>query len=133
MQLPCIKFINYLLTYLIFIAILLTSVLYTPSEKIHRDKFSEEFPLHLSNFINYTQNKDLKYRFIAKDFYIRKHTPYFLDVLAIVWLLGKWNFNTKLIRLKSPIIKTKTILANRIFDLTKKKLNTFKSSLSILH
>ncbi len=101
MQLPCIKFINYLLTYLIFIAILLTSVLYKPPEKFHRNKFSVEFPLHVSTFKNYSKNKDLKYRFIGEDFYMRKNTPYFLDVLAIVWLLGKSKFSIKCLILKS--------------------------------
>ena len=92
MQLPCIKFVNYLLTYLIFVVILLTSVLYTPPEKIHRKKFSEEFPHYKLNFTSYTKNQKFKYRFIADDFYIRKEMPYTIDYIAIIWLFGKKNF-----------------------------------------
>ena len=89
MKQPCIKFVTFLLTYLVFVGILLASSLNTYGEKIKRAKFSTEYPFYLENFTHYATSEQLKYRFIAEDFYIRVNKPFTIDIIACIWFFGK--------------------------------------------
>ncbi len=88
MSLPYIKFITNILSYLLFIVLIVISSLKDPNNEMKRDKFSVVYHDRVEIFENYVENHDLTYRFEVHDFFIRNEEPFVVDVIICVWLLG---------------------------------------------
>ena len=88
MSLPYIKFITNILSYLLFIVLIVISSLKDPDNERHRDKFSVIYRDRVDIFEHYVENHDLIYRFHVNDFYFRKDEPFVVDIIICVWLLG---------------------------------------------
>jgi hypothetical protein len=88
MSLPFIKFITNILSYLIFVILIVISSLKNPDNQKHRDKFSVVYHDRLDIFKHYVENHDLTYRFQVDDFYFRKDQVFVVDIIICVWLLG---------------------------------------------
>ena len=91
MCLPCIKFMCNVLSYILFVVLVITASLEFASAEIGRDKFSEVYSIYLENYTAYANNEELKYRFETSDFYIRRNTPTYVDIVFCIWLLGSDN------------------------------------------
>lgn len=94
MSLPCIKFITLTTSYLCFIAMIIFTSLQFASDQKMAVSFSSLFPMYVQNFTNYSSNENLKYRFVASDFYLRRTTINDLDIVIVIWLLGKLTWIT---------------------------------------
>lgn len=87
MSLPCVKFITFITSYLLFISMLVANGIQFDYDETNNLKFSETYPQFFDNFTNYF-NSDLTYKFEVNDFYIRKNKPSKLDYAVCVWLIG---------------------------------------------
>lgn len=88
MRQPCIKFVSYIISYLVLVGLLVISTLQFSDEEANKQKFSDCFPTFLNNFTNYANNERLTYRFEVSDFYLRMEKPTLLDMIISVWILG---------------------------------------------
>ncbi|CAF0714386.1 unnamed protein product [Brachionus calyciflorus] len=87
MSLPCIKFLTFTISYILFISMLIYNGIQFDNEEKSRLKFSQTYPEQFENFTQYFE-ADLKIKFEARDFYIRKSQPNNLDLAICIWLLG---------------------------------------------
>ena len=97
MSLPCIKFFTYTISYFIFLCLVLLSSLdidlNTANEKQNTIQFSVAYSNSLDNYTDYIENTEIEYRFAPTDFFIRQHTPNYLDIAICIYLLGNFaNF-----------------------------------------
>ena len=97
MNLPCVKFISHLASYLSFISMVIASNLRFANEEKRLERFSLKYSDYFSNFTEYAEKVDLVYQVDFQDFYIRPYKPSDLDVLITIWVLGQtWHEIKKL-------------------------------------
>lgn len=85
---PCIKFIAYTTSYIVFIGLVVISSLRFPSDDLTDYKFSEHYETRFENFSSYVHS-NLTYRFQVDDFIIRDSQPNVIDCFITIWILGK--------------------------------------------
>lgn len=88
MSLPCIKFVSFTVSYIVFACMVVLSSLRFGENYSNLEQFSRTYPERFENYTNYFENPHLKYRFVVKDFFIRPNEPNILDLLICIWLLG---------------------------------------------
>ena len=88
---PCIKYFSHILTYIIFIGMIIGSSLKFREEQQNCERFSLKFPQFNHTFYLYTLNKFLKHHFPVNDFYIRMQSPSNLDYCINLWVAGNLN------------------------------------------
>lgn len=84
---PCIKFIAYTTSYIVFVGLVVISSLRFPNDDLTDYKFSEHFELRMINFTNYV-NSNLTYHFQVNDFMIRDNQPNIIDCFITIWIFG---------------------------------------------
>ena len=90
MSLPCIKFFTYTISYLLFILIIIVSSLEDIQTTPQADAilFSDTYSSVFKNYKDYVDNPGIKVRFEVADFYIRDHSPNYLDIAICIYLTG---------------------------------------------
>jgi hypothetical protein len=89
MQQPCVKFLSHTVTYLAFIIMIIVSSVQFSEEQKNMMKFSKLVDSKYDNYTNYFIRNDLKYKFEAGDFYIRRDDPSELDIAITIWIIGE--------------------------------------------
>ncbi len=64
------------------------SFLVYSGDEINREKFSVAYPEYFENYTQYNENEHLEIKFKPKDFFIRNHKPYTLDIVICIWIFG---------------------------------------------
>ena len=88
MHLPCIKFITFTISYIIFLVLIIATSLRLDYDFSTFIQFSKVYPDRVLNYTNYIKNEAISIRFIPTDFYLRSDSPVTLDLVVCIWLFG---------------------------------------------
>lgn len=84
-----VKFISHLVSYLVFIGMIIASSLRLSKAEMQLEKFSCKYSELFKNYTEYINKSELAYQPAFTDFYIRPYMPSDLDIAISVWILGK--------------------------------------------
>lgn len=85
---PLIKFVNHLISYFIFIFLIISTRSEYINQEIQSEKLSILYPNRSELFKTYALNENLKYRFNTTDFYFRSDNLDKIDILISIWIVG---------------------------------------------
>lgn len=88
MHLPCIKFISFTISYIIFLVLIIATSLRLDYDFSTFIQFSKVYPDRVLNYTDYIKNEAISIRFIPTDFYLRSDSPVTLDLVVCIWLFG---------------------------------------------
>lgn len=79
---------SFTISYSVFLIILIISSIQYALDEQYNLKLSVAYEKYFKNYTHYINNKELTYRFPARDMYIRRDAPSYIDITVCIWIVG---------------------------------------------